>query len=109
MEPSARVLARQAALELLKTDLPRNLYIGVFVLDQQLNAIQSFTTDRELLRKAVEKATTLAYSEFGSVSAGLRDQIQTLVGPNQTGKQSLEEQVAAMQNGTWSEPRHGLQ
>jgi VWFA-related protein len=99
MEPSARLLARQAAFELLKTDLPRNLYIGVFVLDQQLNAVQPFTTDRELLRKAVEKATTAAYSEFGSVSAGLRDQIQTLLGPNQTGKQSLEEQVSAMPTG----------
>lgn len=99
MEPSARLLARQAAMELLKTDLPRNLYIGVFVLDQSLNAVQPFTTDRELLRKAIEKATTSAYSEFGSASANIKESIQTLVGVNQYGKQSLEEQVAVKPTG----------
>jgi VWFA-related protein len=99
MDPSARILARQAAMELLKTDLPRNLYIGVFVLDQSLNAVQPFTTDRELLRKAIQKATTAAYAEFGSTSANIRENIQALAGPNQYGRQSLDEQVAAMPTG----------
>lgn len=99
MEPSSRVLARQAAMELLKTDLPRNLYMGVFVLDQTLNAVQPFTTDRELLRKAIEKATSAAYSEFGSASANIRANVESLAGPNQYGRQSLEEQVAVMSTG----------
>ncbi len=96
MEPGTRVLARQAALELLRTDLPQNLYIGVFMLDQNLNAVQQFTTDRELLRKAIDKATTAAYSDFGALSANLRQSVQNLIGPNQYGMQSLEQQAAAM-------------
>jgi VWFA-related protein len=93
MDPSARILARKAALELLKTNLPRNLYIGVFVLDQSLNAVQPFTTDRELLEKAIDKATNTAYAEFGNASDAIRDSIQNQLDVNQYGSQSLEQQV----------------
>lgn len=93
MDTSGRALSRQAALQLLQNDLPPNAYVGVFILDQTLKAVQQFTNDKELLRKAIDKATTASYADFSANSDLLRDQIQELVGPNQTGSQSLETQI----------------
>jgi len=54
--PEGRRLARQAALEYL--DLPERIgeHIAVFAITNRLNLIQQFTTDRAVLRKAVETA-----------------------------------------------------
>ena len=94
MDTSGRMLSRQAALEFLKTDLPDNVWVSVFVLDQSLKVVQDFTTDKSLLSKAVERASTSSYADFGSASNALRDRIQETIGPNQYGRQSPEEQTA---------------
>jgi VWFA-related protein len=108
MDASGRVLSRQAALEFLKSELPKNVYVSVFVLDQTLKGIQDFTNDRELLVKAVERASSASYSEFTGYSTQLREQIQQIVGPNTAGKQSLEEQLAITQPGIPGGPATGL-
>lgn len=57
-----RQLARQAALELIKEPLPRHVSIAVFAIDLRLRILQQFTQDRDLLRAAIDRATTQAYS-----------------------------------------------
>ena len=92
-----RRLSGQAALDLLKENLPQNVYMAVFSLDRKLEALQSFTNNRDLLRKAVEHATSGGYTEFGSDSAGIEKQVeQELLGPNVSGKLSLEERADEM-------------
>ena len=96
---NGRRLSREAALDLLQEPLSDNTYMAVFELDQKLEALQPFTNDRELLRKAVERATSGNYTQFGSDSEQIQRGLEALTGPNQAGKQSLEEQIAAMPAG----------
>lgn len=92
-----RLLARQAALDLLKQPERPNMYYAVFVIDQRLKLLQPYTNDRQALRRAIDHATTAAYSDFSSESDRLQAQLENQVGgPNGS---SLSEQVAAMQNG----------
>jgi hypothetical protein len=69
LDLNARTIARIAALDLLKNEFPQNVYMGVLVLGDSLEALQPFTNDIGLLRKAVERATSGAYAEFISDSA----------------------------------------
>ncbi|HWY47409.1 MAG TPA: VWA domain-containing protein, partial [Bryobacteraceae bacterium] len=56
-DQNAKKLARDAALELIKGELAQNVYISVMAIDHRLQAIQPFTNDRQLLRKAIARAT----------------------------------------------------
>ncbi len=96
MDVSGMRLSRQAALELLNQDLPPNVYAGVFLLDTKLNAVQGFTSQRDLLRNAIEKATSGSNSLIASESGNLRAAAEEIIGPNQAGKQSLEQRVLQM-------------
>ncbi|MBV9264704.1 MAG: hypothetical protein JO061_00905, partial [Acidobacteriaceae bacterium] len=40
-----RQVAKNAALDLIKTELPQNVYVAVWVLDHNLKAIQEFSND----------------------------------------------------------------
>lgn len=96
---NGRRLSRDAALDLLKESFPQNVYMAVFELDQKLEALQPFTKDRDLLRKAVEHATSGEYTQYGSDSAQVQRSLEALAGPNLAGKQSLEDQIASMPAG----------
>ena len=93
-----RLLARQAALDILKQPAHPNIYYAVFVIDQRLKLLQPYTNDRQALKRAIEHATTAAYSDFTSESDHLQAQLQNQVGgPNGS---SLSEQVASIQAGS---------
>ena len=96
-------LSRQAALEEVSDELPQNVYMAVYALDTKLEALQPFTNSRELLRKAILRATNSPGANFVGVNAQLITQLENLTGPNTTGKQSLEERVDAMPVGVASE------
>ncbi len=89
-------LSRQAALDELGGELPQNVYMAVYALDTKLEALQPFTNSRDLLRKAIERATSGPGVNFVGVNAQLVTQLESLTGPNTAGKQSLEERVDAM-------------
>jgi len=99
LDLNARTIARTAALDLLKNEFPQNVYMGVLVLGDSLQAIQSFTNDIGLLRKAVERATSGAYAEFISDSARIQQEMQQQLGPATAGE-SVGEQVQAMSDAT---------
>jgi VWFA-related protein len=75
----ARHQARQASLEFLKDELAQNVYIAVFIIDQNLHVVQQFTNDRDVLRKAIEEATTTQYTQFGAQSEAIRKQLEAAV------------------------------
>jgi VWFA-related protein len=98
LDLNARTIARTAALDLLKNEFPQNVYMGVLVLGDSLQALQPFTNDIGLLRKAVEHATSGAYTEFISDSARIEKQMQEQLGPATAGE-SVGEQVQEMADG----------
>ena len=93
-----RRLSRTAALDLLKTELPQNVYMSVLVLDQTVEALQAFTNDRELLKKAVEQATGGSYTQFHAESLQVQAQLKQMLGPATAGE-SPQEQVTNMAPG----------
>jgi len=62
--PEHRVFARDAARMFLENELRRNTFVGVFSLDYRFNLIQPFTMDKALLRDAIDRVATGAYSKF---------------------------------------------
>lgn len=98
LDQTGNRLARDAAMSLIKSELAQNVYISVLTIDHRLQAIQTFTNDRELLRKAIDRGTSGA-NDFTSDTVQVRDQLKQLVGPFQGGDSSLDGQVANMNNG----------
>ena len=97
LDLTGRKMARDAALDLLKSDLPQNVYMAVMVIDHKLEALQRFTNDRELLKKAVMRATGGDSTNFVGDTERVQAELQQIVGPN-PGGQSLEQQVGTMQD-----------
>jgi VWFA-related protein len=64
MGPGSRLFAEHAALQFLENEFRSNTYGGVYSLDLRLNALQPYTNNQELLRKAIALATTGNYTEF---------------------------------------------
>ncbi|MBI1941922.1 MAG: VWA domain-containing protein [Acidobacteria bacterium] len=81
-----RILARQAALDFLGGEVPENVWVSVFTIDQRLYALQKFTKDRDLLRQAVDKATTGGYTQFMSLSADIRRELEDATASAQAGE-----------------------
>ena len=63
LTPEARALAHKGALASLETS-QANDFVGVFVSDMTLVPIQTYTTDRAKLRKAIDEGATRATSVF---------------------------------------------
>jgi len=100
-----RSATRQAAMELLKTELPSNRYMAVFTLGNELQAVQGFTNKRDLLIQAVEKATGRPSSQFSADNDQMRAEAEKIPGANQTGNQDMISrlgQLAAAATGSGS-------
>jgi VWFA-related protein len=88
-DANASKLARDAAMELLKTELAQNVYIAVMAIDFKLEAIQQFTNDRELLKKAIETATAQVANHVADNNR-VRQQLAALLGrPEANGDASV--------------------
>ncbi len=98
LDMNARRLAREAALEVIKSELPQNVYMAVMTIDQRLQAVQQFTNNRDLLKKGIDRATSSGVSDYSADSAQVRSQVQSLAGTPQNA-QSLQEQVDNMSTG----------
>lgn len=87
--PAAAKLARDAAMQLLKSELAENVYISVMYIDFKLQAIQSFTNDRDLLKRAIEIATTQMNNHVAD-NTRVRQQLAVLLGtPEAAGDASV--------------------
>ncbi len=96
MGPRSRDFARDAALELLQKEIGPNTYMAVFSMDTRLNVLQQFTADKALIRQAVERAATGAYSQFAQDSSKVLNQIQSALVLTEGGIVSTVDQVAVL-------------
>src|SRR5438876_7363158 len=90
----ARRLAHDAAVGLLKCELPQNVYMAVMTIDRKLEVLQSFTNDPFLLRKAIDRATRSENADFSSDTAMVQKQLEQMVGPDTNGAQSTQGQIS---------------
>jgi VWFA-related protein len=86
--------ARRAVQEFLKSDTLPNTYVTIYRLDQHLGVIQSYTSDKELLAKAVDQAATGLHAQLGtgpssvvssSIVATLQAQAENILASPTTG------------------------
>lgn len=80
-----RNLARQATLELLKSETGPNVYYGVFATDQRLSVLQQYTTDREAVKRAVQKATAAGYSLYTDESDRIQQELKVVAAQDAAG------------------------
>src|SRR5690348_5179721 len=68
LDPVARTRAIEVAREFLKTEMPPETYVGLFVLDDRLTPVLPFTKNRQEAAGAVDKAFALRPLDFGMAS-----------------------------------------
>jgi len=85
MGPRSRLFAQQAATEFLANEFRSNTYGGVFSLDYRLNALQPYTNNQDLLRKAITRATTGNYTEFRKDSENVLNNLAVEISGSQAG------------------------
>jgi len=86
-DQNAKKLARDAAMELIKEELAQNVYLSVMAIDHRLQAIQPFTNDRQLLRKAIARATA-SVNDYTSDTIQVKKELEDMLGPMQGGDPS---------------------
>ncbi len=79
IDNNSKKLARDAATELLKSELAQNVYVSVMYIDFRLQAIQTFTNDRALLARAIDAATAQVNDHVGDNNR-VRTQLAALLG-----------------------------
>lgn len=72
LSPNARSLAGKAALAYADEGVRVGDYTGVFLIDLSLITLQSYTDNAELVRQAVDRATSMGTSTFASNAEQVR-------------------------------------
>ena len=86
LDAEERRFARQAALDFLADDLEDNVYLAVFVADPRLRVIQPFSNDHNLVRQAVEQASTAEYAQLAAQSEAIRKKLEDASAERSTGR-----------------------
>ena len=73
LSPEARSLAKKAGIAYVQEGLAGGDFTGVFRIDLSLNTVQAFTDNSELVRAAIESATSATGSTYGSSAQRTRD------------------------------------
>jgi VWFA-related protein len=95
-DTNSRRLAHDAAFDLLKGELPQNVYMAVETIDYKIEVIQAFTNDIALIRKGIERATRSQNADFSKDTEAVRRELEQMLGPNATGSQTMQEQINSM-------------
>ena len=80
--PDASRLARDAALNLIKTELPQNVYVAVMRIDFKLRIVQGYTNEVALLRKAIDRVARGTSTDFSRDAQWVREQLEHQLGPD---------------------------
>ena len=89
LSPDARSRAHAAALAYIAQGLTTDDYVGVFIIDQRLKVLQTFTNDAGLIRKAIdqaEKESSSVYTDSTSEIIDLSKQYEELIVKDDIGK-----------------------
>ena len=73
LSTDARTLARKAGLAYAQEGMAAGDFTGVFRIDLSLHALQQFTDNSELVKAAIDNATSSVSSSFQSSAQQLRD------------------------------------
>lgn len=76
LSPDGRRNAKMAAMEFLKEEYGPNVMVAIFSLDQRISVVQSFTSDRNRLKMAVERVTNAAPPSFVEGSQQIRRELE---------------------------------
>ena len=86
MSPQSRQQAAAMAHDFLRTEPGPNTWIGVFTLKYNLAAVQTYTTDIEILHKAVDRAASGQYQQFAKENLALIQHLNALESDPKSGK-----------------------
>src|SRR4029079_17226625 len=73
LSPDARSLAKKAGVAYAQEGMAGGDFTGVFRIDQSLITLQQFTDNPELVRVAIDNATSATGSTYASGSQRMRD------------------------------------
>ena len=73
LSPEARALAKKAGTAYAQEGMAAGDYTGVFRIDLSLNTVQSFTDNSDLVKTAIDRATTAVPSGYTSGAQRVRD------------------------------------
>ncbi len=90
LAPEARALARKAATAYADEGLMGNDFTGVFAVDMSLITLQQYTDNPQLVRQAIDRATSRSSSSYSSGT----EQVRSLADRSA----ALERQAAAAQS-----------
>src|SRR5262249_34935366 len=77
-DTNAQRLAHDAALDLLKGELPQNVYMAIMSIDFKLEVLQPFTNDTALLRQAIDRATRSQAADFSKDTEAVKHQLEQM-------------------------------
>ena len=95
LSPEARSLARKAGVAYAQEGMAAGDFTGVFRIDQSLNTVQPFTDNSELVKTAIERATTAAPSTYVSGAQKVRDLADQNIALDQAASSSASAAQAA--------------
>ncbi len=72
LSPEARSLARKAGMTYAQEGIVAGDFTGVFGIDLSLRTLQSFTDNGDLIREAIDRATSASTSGYTSTTAQVR-------------------------------------
>lgn len=99
LSPDGRSRAHTAALAYLAQGLSPDDYVGVFVIDQTLKVLQTFTNDPQLIRKAVDQAeqeSSSTYSDSTSQVIDLSKQYEAAIVADDVFKRGVADRLLSM-------------
>ncbi len=76
LDNSSRKLSREAALDFINTGMRQNVLVAVYTVGTRFYVLQSFTSDKEKVRQAIELATNRAEVQYASVSKNITAQME---------------------------------
>jgi len=79
LDPYTKKYAVDAAREFLKSQFDPDTWVGVFNLDSKLNVIQPFTTNRNEVLAAADKASTTSTVDFAQVATAVLNAAPNMV------------------------------
>jgi VWFA-related protein len=78
MDVDQRAVSRRAAIDLIKGEQGSNVFYSVVAIQGQLQILQPFTSDKELLHKAIERATSgVTSAQLTEDSARIKSQLRS--------------------------------
>jgi VWFA-related protein len=78
LDNSNRKLAREAALDCVNTGMHQNVMVAVYTVGVRFYVLQSFTTDKEKVRQAIEMTMGRAETQYPDVSRKMVEQMEII-------------------------------